>query len=195
MKPANHLILSNSQQDLIREFLSKAGSEYVDELFALTRRGNKRRYFSCGSIEIATSLSDEDLFDLAQQGLIEIRADPLSIKFLGKVQEQTIENTPVMSKKGPNNEPNHRVVQMDIIQVYAWLGVSIIAALFSLVLFGTAVQQVVNQNLPAGLLAGISTPFAGFLTVVFFRNYDKANERLRSLRSEPTSTQEQDERS
>jgi hypothetical protein len=67
---------------------------------------------------------------------------------------------------------------MDMIQVYAWLIASLIAALFFLFLLWLTVQQALQQHFSASVAAAIVDLISGSLTVVFFNNWNKANQHL-----------------
>jgi xanthine/uracil/vitamin C permease (AzgA family) len=88
--------------------------------------------------------------------------------------------------------PSSQLLKVDIIQVYAWLVACLIAGLLSLFLVFLTVQQILAQNINTTVGAGITTLISSILSAIFFRNYDKANEQLKYLRSLPVNNERQE---
>lgn len=183
MNPKKQLL--PSQQKLIEIFLTNAGKEYIGKTFVLSRQGkDKIKYFSCNKIGFSLDISDSELLSLAQQGYLQIYTDHPSVIFTEKSLEKTSPETEVLSL--PDNtsmEPHLQILKVDIIQVYAWLIASLVASAVSLFLLLIVIQQVLNRNLAIGIVSGLFTIASGFVTTIFFKNYDKANGRLKHLRS------------
>lgn len=185
--------LTETQMQFLRTFLTQAGENAIGKTFDLIRHEN-RKYARWRQIDIAVNMSDEDLCALARLGYLRLYLDPPAIVFTEKVA------------KGPSNEvedrreisdieetpARHKVLQMDIIQVYAWLIASLIAAMFSLYLLWLTIQQVLAQNISISIASGSTTVISSLLTALFFRNYDKANQHLKHMRSKPPHIEQQE---
>jgi hypothetical protein len=187
--------LSISQQRLIDTYLANAGTEYIGRKFTLTRRAkNNITCFTSGKVEFGLEISDIDLLTLAQLGYAQTYVNPPAISFTAKilVKPDTEKDSTSTTADNRPAEPHMQVLKVDIIQIYAWLIASLIAAGLSLILLVIAIRQVLNQNIPVGILSGLSTIASGFVTTIFFKNLDKANERLKRLRSESSMSRTQD---
>jgi hypothetical protein len=192
--------LSLSQQKLIETFRVSAGADYIGKMFTLGRQGENLQRFSYITqtdkikVEFTVHISDSDIFGLAQQGYLLVYTNPPSINFTEKMLEKQSSdaNTPRPPNYSIPTDPHSQVLTVDIIQIKAWLIASLIAAAISMLLLVLAIQQLLNQNIPIGIVSGLSTIATGFTTSIFFKNYDKANERVKRLRSNPTTTKIQD---
>jgi len=184
--------LTETQKRFLRTFLAQAGEHAIDKKFDLIRHGS-RKYARWGQVDIAVNMSDEDLVALGRLGYLRVYTDPPAIAFTEKVLEEPTnksEEGQEVSNKG--QMLSLQVLRMDIIQVYAWLFASLLAAVFSLFLLWLTVQQALTQNISASIASAIMTAISSLLSGVFFRNYDKANEHLKYMRSKPPDTREQE---
>lgn len=185
--PKNQLL--SSQQKLIEIFLANAGKEFVGKNFILSWQGkDKIKYFSCNQIGFSLNISDTDLLLLAQQGYLQVYVNPPSVIFTEKALEKTsLETDILLLSDNDSIEPQMQILKVDIIQVYAWLVASLVASAISLSLLLIVIQQLLNKNLTIGILSSVSTIASGFVATIFFKNYDKANERLKYLRSKSSA--------
>lgn len=165
-----HSSLTEAQERFLKSFLAHAQKNDVGKQFDLTRQGNKR-YIKPGKVQIAV-LPDKDLLELYRLGYILRYASPPSIVFTPKVIE--------LKTKVEELPPQElQVFRVNIIQVYAWLIASLLAALFSLFLLWLTFQQILAKSISTTVASAILTMITSLLSGVFFKNYDKANERLK----------------
>ena len=182
--------LTDPQRKFLNTFLLQAGAEAIGQRFDLVRHGH-RKYIRRGEVEVALNMADKELMGLARAGYLQVSASPAAVILTQKIldalppQAEMTERKPDVYQTEEAGSPNLRVLQVDIVQVYAWLIVSIIAALFCLFLLWWTVQNALEQNISESVLSGIMTAITGLVSAVFFRNYDKANEHLKYLRSRP----------
>lgn len=183
MEPRNQLLLS--QQKLVDTFLACAGKEYIGKTFLLNERGkDKIKHFSCDRVGFSLDISDSELFSLARHGYLQIHTDPPAVIFTEKTLERIITKADLSSPSETMlGETDLQILKVDMFQLYAWFVLSLLASVVSLYLLIMAIQQVLNSNLTIGILSGLSTVASGFVTTLFYKNYDKANERLKYLRS------------
>jgi hypothetical protein len=191
MNNKNSLLTENHQR-LFRTFLAQAGESALDKKFELIRHGN-RKYARLNETEISMNLSDQEITALARLGYLQIYTNPPAIVFTPKIltELKKLDNQ-IKPASSPNLKPSSQILKMDIIQVYAWLITSLIAAIFSLYLLWTTIQFALNNNVSESVFTGVITAVSGLLSAVFFRNYDKANGYLKHLRSLPNDTDEGD---
>ncbi|MBM4432845.1 MAG: hypothetical protein FJ025_02450 [Chloroflexi bacterium] len=175
--------LSETQQAFLNTVLAHAGEQAFGKKFDLVQHGTKR-YLRREQATIPVDLSDEDLMLLARLGYVQIYADPPAIVFARRLPEKPagIEKERKVSS-GERVPLSHQIFRVDTIQVYAWLSVSLLAAVVSLILLWLTVQQALAQNISSTVLSAIMTAISSLLSAVFFRNYDKANDRLKYMRS------------
>jgi hypothetical protein len=187
-----HQSLLDSQKRLLESFRANAGKNYVGERFGFSQQAkSKSKYFSCKGVGFAVDISDSDLLSLAQQGYISVFADHPSIVFTHKAHEEL--RTEAEATRRPESalpSPQDKLFKADLLQIYAWSLVCLLAASAALVLLVVTALQVLNGNVTIGILSGMATIIPVFLTRVFFRQYEKANERLRHLRSRSSTERE-----
>jgi hypothetical protein len=177
--------LTDNQRRWLSTFLAQFGEAAVGQKFKVVQHGN-RRYARLGNEDIAINLTDDELVSLSRAGYVQVYASPAAIIFMPRVLEiapSQVEAPAVEPVQGGLEPGRARVLALDIFQVYAWLGACLVVGLFSVYLLWLTIQQVLAQNLSASIASGLFTLISTFLTNVFFRNYDKANEHLKYLRS------------
>jgi len=165
---------------------TKRDPYFTGKKFALKRLRSKK-FALFGKVRIPINLADKDLFELAGWGYIQLFSSPPGIIFTPKALEHNKEE--IVKKKSKEKEappPEMQVFRINVIQVYAWLVASLFAASFSLFLLWLTFQQIVNGSISATVATAISTLVTSLLSGVFFKNYDKANERLKNTRVEFT---------
>jgi hypothetical protein len=174
--------LSQSQQRFLNVLLAEAGKEAVGKKFDLVNAGGQR-YLQREQNVVPVMLSDTDLLHLSRSGYLNIYATttPVSIVFTELVLVNFTEKG--VPEESHNERVSDAIVRMDMVQVYAWLIASLIAALFFLFLLWLTVQQALQQHFSASVAAAIVDLISGSLTVVFFNNWNKANQHLSHLRS------------
>jgi hypothetical protein len=175
--------LTEPQNMFLQLFLTRFGENNIGEKLEIVRHG-KRKYARIGREEIPLSISDDEIIQLAQYGYLEIYStEPIHIAFTKLTFEKTADKVEKGNFAVDRKSPLSNVLTMDIIQVYAWLGACLIAGLLSLFLLFLTVQQIFAQNISVSIGSGITTLISSLLSVVFLKNYDKANDRLKHLRS------------
>ncbi len=159
----------------------------MGERFTFNQQG-KTKHFSCKRVGFTLDISDLELLELAQQRFLRVYANPPAIVFtektLGKPGSEA-EATIRPERQTPG--PQDKLFQADLFQLYAWLVVCVIAVAASLSLIIVATLQVLNNNVTIGILSGLATIIPAYVTKICFRNYEKANERLRYLRSKSST--------
>lgn len=161
----------------------------IGKKFSLKRLKNKKGCAQFGMTRIPIGLTDGDLFALARFGYLKVFADSKEIVFTRKLLELSGEpkKLPAAKKKSEPPSPEMQVFRINVIQVYAWLVTSLIAAIFSLFLLWLTIQQIIAGNLSTTVASAVSTLITSLLSGVFFKNYDKANDRLKNTRVQPAS--------
>jgi hypothetical protein len=175
--------VSEAQLRLLQMFRLQAGEQFVGKEFDLVDHESKK-YARLAKIEIPLMLSDSELLTMGRLGYLVIKSGPPpTIVFTAK-------SLSVLSSK-KSQSPSLGVEQLIIRQVYAWLSISLLAALFALVLLGLVVQRILDGSITDVVATSVLTAISGFLSTVFFKNYHKANEDLKSLHENPPSAGEE----
>jgi hypothetical protein len=165
------LSINDTQERFLNSFLSHARKNDFDKKIDLIHQGTKR-YLKLGKTRILVNLSDKDLRELHRLGYIVIYSSPPSILFLHKITELKPKALEVSSSQ-------RQVFRVNLIQVYAWLIASLLAALFALFLLWLTFQQILAKSISTTVASAILTMVTSLLSGVFFKNYDKANDRLK----------------
>jgi hypothetical protein len=166
--------LTKEQERFLKAVLTHVQKKDLGKRFDLLHQGNKR-YIKIGKVQINVNLSDHDLVDLSRLGYILRYASPPAIEFSLRIWEQ--DSKPKVEEL---SSPELQVFRINILQVYAWLVASLLAALFSLFLLWLTFQQILDKSISTTVASAILTMITSLLTGVFFKNYDKANDRLKA---------------
>lgn len=169
--------LSPSQCYVIAALRSQPQSTAGVDRYLLIRQG-RHQYAKGDHAEFPVQCSDQDLLALARMGYIELYSSPPSIVPTSLVWRPL----PTNQSKGCLAQDAADVLKLDIRQVHAWLLASIAAAVCALLLLALTVIQVLSGNASAGSAATAGSLISSVLTLGFFRQYDRANQRLRGLR-------------
>jgi len=170
--------LSKRQDQFLRTYLLYVqGEADAPTTFELVRRGS-RKILRSGTLDLPINVTDNELLDLARRGLIEVEAGAATVRFTAK----TLALLPVLDETPSEGDPQQgavsRVERLDV-QVKAWLVASLVAAAFCLILLGVVVLSALDGRIPVTRVATMLTAISGFVTAVFIRNYNRANERVR----------------
>jgi hypothetical protein len=173
--------LSKAQKTFLKSIRMYKREQIVDQKFLLSYIGNVR-YAKSDRSRILLRLTDKDLLGLSKMGYLIRYADPPAIVFTSKIFEgQKVIQDPTA--------PSAQIFRANLIQVYVWLGASLLAAAFALFLLWLTFQYVVGKNLSTSVASALLTMISSLLTGVFFKNYDKANDRLKATRVKPLKSQ------
>jgi hypothetical protein len=167
--------LTKAQKSFLRSVRAHKRELIVNRKFLVAHFGNIR-YAKLDNIQILVKLNDKDLLGLARLGYLKRYANPPALVFTDRVFEG---QKAIRDPKAPSAQ----IFRANLIQVYAWLGASLLAALFALFLLWLTFQQVLDKNISTGVASALSTMISSLLSGVFFKNYDKANDRLKGTRA------------
>jgi len=149
-----------------------------------------RKCARLGKKEISINLRDSELLQLASLGYVELylSSAPKSIVF-----KKTI--LPVKTnEKGPNDPQAplpDKVMDVDINQLYVWLIACVVFAIVAVILLVVTINAILDQRISTSVASGIISLVTSIASIVFFKNYDKANDRLKRFRSDPSKNGEE----
>jgi hypothetical protein len=171
-----------------RTFIATVSARIIDEeatdkKFDLIWE-NDRKCARLENIEIPINLTDSELLNLASLGYTEmyLSSTPKSIVFKKSIlQQKTDMEDPDDNKK---QALTTRVLDVDIIQVYVWLGACLVFAIIALILLVVTIDGLIAHRISTTVASGIITIVTTIASAIFFRNYDKSNDRLKNFRSD-----------
>jgi hypothetical protein len=139
-----------------------------------------RKCARLGDNELAINLTDNELLDLASLGYLELylSSSPQAIIF----KEPIFRRETGQKQSGEPHVSSKKIVEMDIRQVYVWLGASVVFAMIAIILLVITINALLANKITSTVASGIITLVTTIAAAVFFRNYDKANERLKRFR-------------